>query len=159
MSSCCSSSDDSSTGCSSSKSSTEALAPPKRYVCPSNGKEYLQVPQATVLLHIKKPWDSEKSDMKERGYYFCSDPDCDVVYFGEDDSVIQASALRTVVGVKAPNDDNAFSCYCFDVTHKEAREDASIRQYVVDKTKNGTCSCVTQNPSGRCCLKDFPKNS
>jgi hypothetical protein len=28
---------------------------------------------------------------------------------------------------------------------------------VMAQTKAGLCSCDTSNPSGRCCLKDFPK--
>ena len=28
---------------------------------------------------------------------------------------------------------------------------------IVEQTKNARCSCETSNPSGRCCLKVFPK--
>ena len=129
----------------------------KRHTCPENGKEYLQVPFSTVLQHIKKPWNIKDTVNKEQSYYFCSDPTCEVVYFSEDNAVIYKSALRTVVAVKENNDDAALVCYCFDITLKEAKNDSKLRQYVIEKTKNNLCACETQNPSGRCCLKDFPK--
>ena len=143
MSSCCSSS-----------SNTEI---PKRHTCPENSKEYISVPFQTLFLHLKKPWDFKFKNLKEQGYYFCSDPNCDVVYFGEDNAAIYKTELRSLVGVKEPKNDNALSCYCFDITHSEARNNTSIRDYVIENTKNGSCSCESLNPSGRCCLKDFPK--
>ncbi|MEN8800785.1 MAG: hypothetical protein ABF297_02315 [Thiogranum sp.] len=117
-----------------------------------NGQEYKSIALKTVLHHIKSPWDwSEKG----QGYYFCDDPDCDVVYFGEDDSVITRSEIRTVVGIKECKPD-ALTCYCFGVSNLEAQQHPAIRDFIVDKTKSGLCSCDTSNPSGRCCLKDFP---
>ena len=145
MSSCCSTS-----------SVFLATDSPKRHQCPINGKSYLQVPQSTILQHIKKPWHSEYSNLVEQAYYFCSDPECDVVYFGENNVVVDKSELRTLVGVKEPENQNALCCYCFDISYAEARKDSNLKQYVIEKTKNKHCSCESQNPSGRCCLKDFP---
>ncbi|WP_169780644.1 hypothetical protein [Vibrio hepatarius] len=42
-----------------------------------------------------------------QGYYFCSDPNCSVVYFGQDGSVIKSDALR----IKSQSDDD-FVCCC-----------------------------------------------
>lgn len=142
MSSCCSSSP-----------TTES---PKHHTCSENDKEYLQVPFSTVLQHLKKPWDPEHVELTEQGYYFCTDPDCDVVYFAEDNSIIKKAALRTLVGIKEPENDNAMSCYCFDITHREVKNNPQLKQYVIEKTKNKLCACESYNPSGRCCLKDFP---
>ncbi len=142
MSSCCSTSSESKNN--------------KRHTCPANGKEYLQVSLSTVLQHVKKPWQIDHNKLIEQSYYFCSDPDCDVVYFAENDVMLNKSELRTLVGIKEPNNDEALSCYCFDVTHAEARKDPEIKQYVINKTKNKQCACESQNPSGKCCLKDFP---
>lgn len=129
-----------------------AQSPSRTHVCPVNGQEYKSIALKTVLHHIKSPWDwSEKG----QGYYFCDDPDCDVVYFGEDDSVITRSEIRTVVGIKECKPD-ALTCYCFGVSNLEAQQHPAIRDFIVDKTKSGLCSCDTSNPSGRCCLKDFP---
>ena len=32
-----------------------------------------------------------------------------------------------------------------------------IKDFVIKSTKEKTCACTTRNPSGKCCLKDFPK--
>lgn len=126
--------------------------PARSHRCPGNGREYRSVGLRTVLHHIKSPW---KWTGKQCDYYFCDDPDCEVVYFGEDDSVITESEVRTVVGVKARTPD-AMSCYCFGVSRQEALLHPEIRDFIVFETKAGMCSCDTSNPSGRCCLKDFP---
>jgi len=47
-------------------------------------------------------------------------------------------------------------CYCFGVSRSDFRNDPATKDYVIAQTKAGLCSCDTSNPSGRCCLKDFP---
>ena len=128
--------------------------PAKLHNCPKSSTKSLQVPYSTVLQHIKKPWKINILD--DNTYYFCNDADCEVVYFTESDSIISKSELRIIVGVKERNNDDALACYCFDITLAEAKNNNKLKQYVVDKTKNNLCSCESQNPSGRCCLKDFP---
>jgi hypothetical protein len=107
----------------------------------------------TIKHHIQEPWKWEK---REQGYYFCSDPECSVVYFGDDDTVIDKSALRTPVGIKEQSG-GALVCYCFGVTMNEAGRNPDAKAFVVQETKMQTCACEIRNPSGRCCLKDFPK--
>lgn len=136
--------------CSSNK---EVEQPPKRYVCPENGQQYLEVPYSTVLHHVKEPW---KLALKEQAYYFCDDPDCDVVYFGIDDFTIRKNQLRTNIGIKETSED-ALICYCFGVSKLEAKTNKQVKEFVIVQTKHSQCSCTTHNPSGRCCLKDFPK--
>ena len=126
---------------------------PKRHVCPKNGKQYLEVPYGTVLHHAKTPW---KLAPKEQAYYFCDDPNCDVVYFGSDDSAIRKDQLRTKVGVKETSDE-VLICYCFGVSKSQAKSDKQAKAFVIAQTKRSLCSCTSFNPSGRCCLKDFPK--
>lgn len=126
-------------------------SPSRTHVCPVNGQEYKSVGLKTILHHINSPWNWVE---KQQAYYFCDDPECDVVYFGEDNSVITKTEVRTVVGVKECNPD-VFTCYCFGVSNLEAQQHPAIREFIVDKTKAGYCSCDTSNPSGRCCLKDF----
>jgi len=70
---------------------------PKKHSCPVSGKEYSIVSSTTIRHHLKEPWNWKAND---QAYYFCSDPKCEVVYFGEDDSIIIKSALRTRVGIK-----------------------------------------------------------
>ena len=126
---------------------------PKRHVCPINGNIYHEVPYRTVLHHVKKPWELK---LKEQAYYFCDDPNCDVVYFAIDNSTLKKEQLRTSVGIKESAEDTLI-CYCFGVSKKQAITNKEARSFVIEQTKNDSCSCSTFNPSGRCCLKDFPK--
>ena len=128
--------------------------PPKKATCPINGNKYSSVSLVTIKHHITEPWDW---DAKSQGYYFCDDPDCDVVYFGEDRSLIYRSDLRTRVGVKEKSVDSDL-CYCFGVTFNQANSNNDIKSFIRQETRQHACSCETRNPSGRCCLKDFPKD-
>jgi hypothetical protein len=125
---------------------------PGKYRCPANGREYGRVDKRTLLHHIARPWDVS---LAEQGYYFCSDPECQVVYFGQDNSVISRSELRTRVFEKE-TDPERLVCYCFCVMHKQASTDKNIRKFILEKTSQSMCSCATSNPSGRCCLKNLP---
>ncbi len=126
----------------------------KKRNCPNCGNACAEVSVRTISHHISRAWEWENNS---QNYYFCDAPNCDVAYFGEDDSVILQSQLRTAVGVKSSNE-LSLLCYCFGVTQADAQRSKSIRDFVVAKTKLGLCSCETSNPSGRCCLKDFPRN-
>lgn len=132
--------------------SSSPLEKPKKYLCPINGKEYKTVSIKTIQHQIKQPWHWQA---KEQAYFFCDDPGCDVVYFGEDQSLIKKSALRSRVGIKEGKADSMI-CYCFDVRNKDYLNNKSIKAYVTEQTKNKTCDCEFRNPSGKCCLKDFP---
>lgn len=127
--------------------------PSRRHRCPVNGKEYASVGRKTILHHLENPWELK---LREQNYYFCSDSDCDVVYFGLDNSVIPKSGLRTIVGVKEKNPERVV-CYCFGVSHATARQNGKVKQFIKDRTRQSLCSCETSNPSGRCCLGSFPK--
>lgn len=127
---------------------------PNKHRCPVNGIEYAEVSARTITHHINNSW---QWDNKGQRYFFCDDPNCDIVYFGDDDSVILKSQLRTKVGAKVVSDE-AMLCYCFGVTKADALNDPSIKDFVVTQTKLGLCSCDTRNPSGRCCLKTFPRS-
>lgn len=135
-----------------STTEVKTVHPKKRY-CPSNGIEGTEVSAKTISHHIKQSWKWKHADTR---YFFCDDPDCDVVYFGDDDSVITKVQLRTTVGIKETSNET-LACYCFGVSKAEAINDPGIREYVMSQTKHAQCSCDVSNPSGRCCLKDFPR--
>lgn len=126
---------------------------PNRHRCPANGLEYAEVSVRTITHHIKAPWSWVPTASR---YFFCDDPACNVVYFGDDDSTIPLSQLRTRIGIKEKSDDSPL-CYCFGIRNADLQRDPAIRDFVVGQTQAGRCSCETSNPSGRCCLKDFPK--
>jgi hypothetical protein len=125
---------------------------PRRNYCPVNGRPYRAVHLSTLLHHIKNPWEMPLAD---QGYYFCTDPDCPVVYFGEDGSVVNTTQVRTHIWQKTPSPDSTV-CYCFGVSMQQTHSE-NIKNFVKEKTKQSLCSCETSNPSGRCCLPDFPK--
>jgi hypothetical protein len=117
--------------------------------------EYFEVSVRTIIHHLKAPWAWAPS---AKHYYFCDAPDCDVAYFGDDDSVILKSQLRTRIGVKERGG-NDLLCYCFGVSRTDVERDPATREFVIAQTRIGACSCETSNPSGRCCLKDLAKSS
>jgi len=123
----------------------------KKHICPVNGKAYSKVFTTTILHHISQPW---KWNPNNTNYYFCSDPECEVAYFGQDNSIINKSELRTTIGIKEKSEDSLI-CYCFGVSKQEATNNPEIKKFVLTQTKEHTCSCETRNPSGKCCLKDF----
>ena len=127
---------------------------PKTHDCPVNGKKYDSVKRKTLLHHVSRPWINT---LGQQVYYFCTDPLCDVVYFGHDDSVIHTDELRTSVWQKT-GDLGATICYCFGVTKYHTQQDMNIKSFIIEQTKKSLCSCETSNPSGRCCLKDFPSS-
>ncbi|MFK5913035.1 MAG: hypothetical protein QM484_01570 [Woeseiaceae bacterium] len=131
-----------------SEPSTAAHQNPRKHVCPVNHKNYARVPSKTILHHIKNSW---QANLIDQGYYFCNDPKCDVAYFGEDGQRINKQDL-----VPAEINNEGLICYCFGVNKKDALHNPKIKQFVIEQTKIGNCSCETSNPSGRCCLKDFP---
>ncbi|WP_367396748.1 putative iron-sulfur cluster-binding metallochaperone [Sinimarinibacterium sp. CAU 1509] len=140
MSDCCSASD-------------PGIAAPKKLPCPVSGHESAQVSSSTIKHHIKAPWLWQE---KAQRYYFCSDPHCDVVYFGQDGSVIDVAGVRSDVGVKNQSM-TALVCYCYGVTRAEAAVNPRIREFVIAETKQHRCACEVRNPSGQCCLADFPR--
>ncbi|MBE0614060.1 MAG: hypothetical protein IH604_10375 [Burkholderiales bacterium] len=140
MTSCCSSSDRASKG-------------PGKHHCPANDLEYSEVSVRTIVHHLAKPWGWTPS---AGHYYFCGDPECEIAYFGDDNTVVLKSQLRTRVGVKESGED-ALLCYCFGVSRADYALKPVIKDFVTKQTKAGLCSCETSNPSGRCCLRDFPK--
>ena len=140
MTSCCSTSDNNKT-------------PTGKHRCPVDGETCGQVSILTILHHLKAPWSWHA---KQQNYFFCDAPDCEVIYFGEDSSVIYKSDLRTLVGVKE-NSVDAPLCYCFGVSKADATQTPAAKAFVVQQTKTKQCACETRNPSGQCCLKDFPE--
>lgn len=126
----------------------------KKHRCPVNGKEYKGVSEKTILHHVNEPWLWKG---KCQSYYFCDDPECDVVYFGQDNSIIKKSELRTIVGIKEQSD-TFLVCYCFGISASQAATNPEAKAFVVQKTEEHVCECEARNPSGKCCLNDFPKS-
>jgi len=134
-------------------SSCETKSRPSKLDCPACGEKCLSVTTKAMLHHIKQPWTYEFSGEQ---YFFCSNPSCDSVYFSSTNKVIYKPAIRTSHSDSAQTDDPLI-CFCFGVNKSDASVNKDIKAFVVKQTKASMCSCETANPSGRCCLKNFPK--
>lgn len=153
MSSCCSSDKESQND---SCCSTEA---PRKAPCPACGHECLHVDSTTLIHQLHAPFNQQ---LEDGSYYFCPSSTCDVVYFDLQGGQYTQAQLRQEVGQKSQREDRTL-CYCFDVhADQVAREieqngNSSSKAFVVAMTKAKRCACDIRNPSGQCCLKDFPK--
>lgn len=123
--------------------------------CPVGGNRCIKVSYKTVLQHVKTPW---KENVKPQDYFFCDDPACEIVYFSSEGEKITKHQLRSRVGVKEMLDDSPL-CYCFDISLRDYKDNPSLIDFVKEKTRQALCDCSARNPSGRCCLKDFPQVS
>ena len=125
---------------------------PNKLRCPRNGQVGAAVSLTTIRHHIQAPWNWVPASER---YYFCEDARCGVAYFGSDGSVIEKAQLRTPNGAQTDQGDDLL-CYCFGVSRAEYGRNPATRDFIVAQTKAGACACESRNPSGRCCLKDFP---
>jgi hypothetical protein len=93
-------------------------------------------------------------------YYFCPEPDCDVVYFAPQCKAFHQADVRTTVWQKAAPGGRTI-CYCFGETEDAIRGDVarSGASDVVERVRAhiaaGRCACDTRNPRGTCCLGDL----
>lgn len=148
MDSCCSS------------SSVEAKAEIKQAaLCPSCGTPAKPVGLVTLMHQVVAPLNQQLGSEK---FYFCSSPACDSVYFSDAGTVIEACQVRAEIGQKSIAPGRVI-CYCFDISHARAMEEleqtgtSASKAFVVEQTRLKNCACDIRNPSGRCCLKEFPK--
>ena len=96
-------------------------------------------------------------------YLFDRSPDCDVVYFSnENDSYFAKRDLRVRVGIKE-SDPPIPICYCFGHTIESARSEiqatgrSTVAARITKEIQAGNCACEVKNPSGRCCLREVNK--
>lgn len=134
---------------------TNCNNPPKA-ACPKNGLLYSQVKMRTVLHQVRRPWSRNLTALN---YYFCDDPNCEVVYFGNDRQLILQSEMRQTIGQKSTAPDKPV-CYCFDILLADLQTEGdriALKAFVAEQTKTSTCDCEIRNPSGKCCLREFTK--
>ena len=85
-----------------------------------------------------------------------------MVYFANDKTQYTQNQLRIEVGQKK-NKTTRIICYCFDVNYETALNDidkqgnSEIKEFVIQQTVTKQCACEVRNPSGKCCLSNFPK--
>jgi Zinc binding domain len=92
-------------------------------------------------------------------YRFCSDADCEVVYFGADHLCFTTDDVRVWVWQKRPFGDRQV-CYCFGESEAsiraeiEAHGHSSATERIRAHIAAGRCACEVRNPRGSCCLGD-----
>ena len=132
--------------CSGGSTSSVAMCPQ----CSISGKN---TSMKTISHQVKFP---DILDIETDNYYYCADSSCSVGYFSQEDKIIPKKQLRAF----AEHTNNKL-CYCFDINTEQylnALKDetaATIKQFVIQKTKSGDCACEIRNPSGQCCLANF----
>ncbi|MCZ6768140.1 MAG: hypothetical protein O7D93_02715 [Acidobacteria bacterium] len=96
-------------------------------------------------------------------FWMCKDPDCDVVYFGEDGTLMLTSDLHVIPSFKGAPSRNDLVCYCFLYSCQEIEDElrasgeTTIFDRITAEVKAGNCACEVRNPSGQCCLGDVKK--
>jgi len=133
--------------------------PKGKQPCPECGKESKRVLGKTVQHLLKE--HAKKLLSSFEGFYYCTTPECNVVYFRDKAFFTQAD-LMIIVGQKkgaVP----ATLCYCFEWTkemiHTQIQNKGESNALVDIKNKMQTlgCNCTLRNPSGGCCLGDVGK--
>lgn len=124
-------------------------------LCPSCNEKG-KIVKIITLKSMLKPsvLDSLNADLT---HYFCSEKDCDVVYFDTDKKTYFTADIKVSVHQKDANT-NVPICYCFGWTKEK------IKQHVVNELspnplvhireniKENRCGCEVNNPQGSCCL-------
>ena len=124
--------------------------------CPVGGN----VGKRVLSLTVKNLVRNDSDDVEGSDWFFCNQPDCDVVYFANDGRTISKDALKVRVGVKEKNPPRLV-CYCFGHTVESIREEiertgkSTVMASVSAKVQSGDCSCELLNPEGTCCLGEM----
>lgn len=123
--------------------------------CPASGNRG-KVVSITTLRSLIKP--EERHRIVAGRYHFCSDQDCDVVYFAADGSHVFGKAdLLVRVGVKEKDAPRPI-CYCFHHTIEgifaeiQRTGSTGVPEDIRSRLNAGGCDCERTNPQGSCCL-------
>ncbi len=131
-------------------------------VCPSclvQGLECVgptKVPRITLTNLIRPEY---QEDIPSGETFFCTQKDCETVYFDVDGRQIKKHQLSVKVWQKEKPGD-VLVCYCFGFTAKDILGDArrnlppTIPFVIRDKIRADLCACEIKNPKGSCCLGD-----
>ena len=131
--------------------------PPATRSCPISDSRSKPVAWSTVAAL------AAGSVPRRQYFWLCEDSDCDVVYFGEDGTLLGTSDVRTIPNFKGSPSQNDLVCYCFLYTRKDIEDallvsaDTTIFDQITAEVKAGNCACEVRNPSGNCCLGDVKK--
>jgi hypothetical protein len=130
---------------------------PRQANCPITGTPSSRVRLQTVKAILR---DTSLRRLLPATYYFCPEPNCDVVYFSQQGELYSKDDVRTTVWQKAPVGDRTL-CYCFGENEQtvaseiEATGTSLALERVAEHVRSGRCACDIRNPRGVCCLGDL----
>ena len=123
--------------------------------CPICGNKGHSVDGAT----IKSMLAVSLRHVQDIPYRFCSNPDCDVVYYSDNgEQTFTTHQVRERVYQKEREANDVLICYCFQHTPGDIRQQfaQSNHQTIIDDIntgiQTGQCACDWRNPQGNCCL-------
>ncbi len=147
----------------------EKIEAPMKAECPVSGTSSKKVPIETLENLIVQ--EKEHLILEDIQYYYCSEPDCPVIYFsnparhrsgGEEAPVFEKSDISVKVFSKDSGED-VNACYCFDWTRKRITDqikttgNSTAFDEIKEEVKAGRCECERKNPKGDCCLRDISR--
>ncbi|NCO00527.1 MAG: hypothetical protein GW906_01670 [Epsilonproteobacteria bacterium] len=129
------------------------------YVCPSCGTKGSNVNAITVKSQLKK---EVRTTMKlDVGLFnFCTNPQCDTVYYSNDGSeIFLQSDIKSKVTIKN-EDPKTPLCYCKKLLKESVieminRKEPAIAKKVKEIIADGKSFCEKSNPKGTCCTEDI----
>ena len=95
---------------------------------------------------------------RRQTFWLCEDSDCDVVYFGEDGTLLGTRDVRVIPSFKGSPSQNDLVCYCFLYSRQDIEDElkasgeTTIFERISAEVKAENCACEVRNPSGKCCL-------
>ncbi|MFW9779853.1 MAG: hypothetical protein ACFFE8_13440 [Candidatus Heimdallarchaeota archaeon] len=125
--------------------------------CPLSGTKGIRLRRITMTNHVHPIYWSH---LTEKGFYFCKERDCPIVYFNNVTKVyFSQQELRVAVMHKmAIRSEGRPMCYCTGVLEEQILYELLITkccdslQDIQDFTgANQGKDCKITNPSGRCC--------
>jgi hypothetical protein len=124
--------------------------------CPACGEQGAAVRLQTVKALLA---ESALRRVLPPRYRFCSNPACDVVYFGDAGDCFHRFDVRVPVCHKEPVGARLL-CYCFGETESGIQAELLERGHsaagerIREHIRAGRCACDIRNPRGACCLGD-----
>lgn len=136
---------------------TEVSPTPSRAECPVS-KTLSRKVQRRTLEHLLKP--ERVGSMANVQYYYCTEPNCNVVYFSNETVPYFTVDDVSVKVLAKDNGDDVNVCYCFNWTRARIKEEitstgkSTASLQIAKEVKAGKCACDIKNPKGECCLGD-----
>ena len=118
--------------------------------CPNCNQRGHKVENDTMIHHVK-----DISKMGDGGYSYCSNPQCNVVYF-RDKETFTTDMINKEIGFKQSSSDHGAVCFCYNYTKSVLYDDSLIDKINI-RIDNYGSRCDLRNPSGKCCTKEIKK--